>query len=303
MTGEAAPEAESTEAVPPVLPNTPAVAEPPAEPAEPVEPAEPAEPVSVAPASGADPIAAGPSEPAPVPQQVDPFDAAPLSREPDEREEEPEDEFNRHGFAMSVGAGLINCSADICATAPIGGVGRIEVGYRFGVVSVLGGFGFGGASVEPKDFLGVNDSIDPSTKAKLRYLDAGAGLSVLPVRSGRFDPFLTALIGDSRVRFRSTAGDSEYTFELPRPAARVGAGFGIYVAGPFSIGPRFDIVLPFAGKVCEEQDGEPFESDAEDICESVSSFIDSAESKVGERVGRRELPKPWSFVIDFRAVF
>ncbi len=258
------------------------------------------------PATDAPPEAA-PSEPAPPPagETVNTFTSArPEAHDPEARHqlsrpsedvEDEEPEFNRQGFMMSMSVGISGCRTD-CALFRVGGSGRLGLGYRYNYV----GFGVA-ASIGGAQYTEPDDMDFPSSKGSIRYLEVGPFFQVFPVSKGRIDPFVEVGLGFFRFTDKGTVddiGDSKYEYWLSRPAVRLGVGFPLYVRPRFSIGPRFDQTIGFAGKVCADVEDVDFEEECVDVSEAVEDA-----SEIESRQFRRSLPRPWSLTLDARFVF
>lgn len=293
-------------ALEPASPDAPApeAAEPAPEAAEPApEAVEPA-PEAVEPA----PEAVEPEpEPEPVAPPLHTFDPMDSPRSPapatdDELPEydrpEPEEPFLRRGSFVTMGVGLTHCAQDLCTPIPMGGLARLELGYRLGRVAFVGTVTGGGGTTD-----------DPDTdEASIRMLDIAAGALLLPVREGRVDPFLGATLGyASTIRVfkpSMSSNDRQYT---KRGALRLSGGILWHVGRRVSLGPRVDWQLPFAGEWCtrfDPEDAFPPGSTSDDQCVSIrEDIIGVDEDEVPneeKRRARRAFPRPWALTLDLR---
>lgn len=209
--------------------------------------------------------------------------------------------FKRRGTFLSLSAGLANCREDLCADIQVAGHGRFEIGYRLGRFSPFVGVSLGGSKIDFDDFDTDEEPVRDGT-GSLRFLDVGAGVQFSPNKEGRLDPFFVAALGYSRVREKLASGARSFDLKISRGGLRLGAGLAIYVARRVALAPRFDIVLPFEGKLCTVAD-EPLPSDDFDECTDVSDLVADGESDFGKRSVRRSLPRPWSVAADLRFVF
>ena len=207
---------------------------------------------------------------------------------------EPEG-FARRGVAVSLGAGVQACGRDWCDgygfTA--GARGQLELGYRFGIVEPLfhlgGGIGPAESSGDLRAAIGPGDGYSS-------VLDVGGGLMLFPVRRGRLDPFLGARIGYSHVNAKlNLSGVDVVVREVAsRGGVTLTGGLAIYARPHFAVGPRFDVTLPFGGRLCARVTGG---GESVEECYSVVRLDEDA------GVDSSELPLPWSFTVDFRWVF
>lgn len=208
--------------------------------------------------------------------------------------------FDRVGVLGAVSTGIGSCPQPLCALIPLAGIGRFELGYRYKWVAPVASLSIGGSPIDlPESPTTAAPNAPGDTKASLRFLDVGLGVQAFPMTRTRFDPFFRLGLAYSRVVF-AVNDDAEYEEFLSRGAVVLGGGLSIYVARHFAIGPRFDVVLPFAGKLCYEVDGEPI---LEERCTPVRDLVDVADNTIDERAIRKALPKPWSFTVDARFVF
>lgn len=181
------------------------------------------------------------------------------------------DTWSREGLLVGGGLGTFGCTTLLCDGAVVGFTGHMEIGYRFGWVAPVAGFGAG---------IGVGLPASADLPSRMRVADVSAGLLLFPVGGGRFDPYVGARLGYAHTLARLTVpGAAEYEV-FSRVGARLTAGLGIYINPSVSIGPRFDMVLPFAGQVCA---ADPFVD-----CVSVSEIPGSY---------RGDLPRWWSVTV------
>lgn len=119
---------------------------------------------------------------------------------------------------------------------------------------------------------------------------------------GRRDPFFVAALGYSKVREQVESGAQSFDLTFSRGGLRLGRGLAIHVGRRVAIAPRFDIVLPFAGTICEVADS-PTTGNGVADCTDTSEAIEDAGSTVDQRVVRKSVPRPWSLAVDLRLVF
>jgi len=195
----------------------------------------------------------------------------PPEPEPEPDEEEPEyepirvrhidpDAFVRRGITVAPGVGVSLCGHEWCDAYRAGFGGQLELGVRLGRfmphVSVDGGSGSEDTSTLEQLLNAPAGSI---ASAHTSMLGVGAGMSLFFKTTGRIDPYLTVRFGYSRVRSRFTDfAHDEFTETVSRGSLRLGGGLDVFVAEYLAIGPRFDVTIGFAGKVCVEQNAADF---------------------------------------------
>jgi hypothetical protein len=220
---------------------------------------------------------------------------APIERARDEDDEPaPPSSFNRRGIALAPAIGIGGCANDWCDGYRVGVWGQAEIGYRFGIITPLLGFGGGRG---PFDTAALSRELEiPFSKddASISFLDLGAGLLLFPIRTGRLDPFFGARIGYHRAKLKAETADGlRATETISRGGVRIGGGLSVFVAESIEIGPRFDITVPFAGEVCANVS---YMSLSDSRCVAVKNLEEEA------RVDSTELALPWSILFEVRAV-
>ncbi len=194
--------------------------------------------------------------------------------------------WNRRGPLLGVGFGAFGCGTEACQDYTVGAIGTGQVGYRLGWIAPVFGMGAGISRLDLPDELDV-------VRGTMRVFDLDAGLMAFPIPRGRFDPYIGARIGYARSREVATVdgADARAMVTYSRGGARLTAGFGIYVSPLVSVGPRFDMVLPFAGRACvlvTGADVEPL-----DDCVPLSDVAPSI---------RKDLPRWWSAMVSVQIV-
>lgn len=204
---------------------------------------------------------------------------------------------------VSFGLGLSGCGRAWCEGFKAGGFGGLEVGYRFGIVApviaVSGGGGRAGVSEALR-----NAGWDPA-KSTITIIDVGVGVLLFPVRNARVDPYFGARIGgtwfDQDLHYTGDAfslDGASASLEVRRGAVRLVGGLDIYVRPVFSLGPRFEVAVPFGGKVCIRGDVVGFPD--ERPCMKVGALTSDDSTEVP--VDSSDLPLPWSFSLVARFV-
>lgn len=246
-----------------------------------------------------------PSEPTPerVPSEAD-------ASENEERQTNPTDskpsdpplppyrfhDWQRRGVLLGFSFGLAKCARAWCEDAKLGGGGGMEFGYRFGVLApvfAVSGGGSGGDVGEPWASAGW----DPA-RTNMHWLDIGVGGQVYPIRRGRFDPYVGARLGYTRYvqQVHYTGGDAEAAAEMnaSRGGLRVVAGLDVHLRPVVSLGPRFEVTIPFAGRVCISGDVQM------PVCRAVEDL--RVANGLSSPADRADLPLQWSFSLFVRFV-
>jgi hypothetical protein len=212
-------------------------------------------------------------------------------REARELVERPEPE--RHGILLAFRGGFLGCSRRWCGTYKGGALGGLEVGYRHGFVAGVVGLSGGGGRHHHSEWF--EETFD-SSEGSVRFLDVGVGAVLYFVRSGRLDPFVSTRIGYTRteLHFRVPEDELEGSESVARGGVRFGLGLPLYVGSRVSLGPRFDITVPFGGKLCAALRGPRG---------SLSECWPVRELEEEVRVDSSGLPVPWSISLEVRIVF
>jgi len=160
------------------------------------------------------------------------------------------------------------------------------MGYRFGKLAIVGGADIGGgAGTEVAELEGVKPG-------KVRTSDVGAGVAVFPVSADVvIDPMLALKIGHTRTHYETTLseGGGSLAETVSRGGFRFSAGLGFYAGRRLRLGPRLDLTLPFAGKVCVSGRA------VYDTCSTVHDAVE-----IGLRTS--QLPVNWAFTFDIQLV-
>lgn len=211
------------------------------------------------------------------------------------------DSWQRRGVLIGLPLGVSGCRHAWCEGFKVGGFGGFEVGYRFGIVAPVAGATIGGGRSGVSQDL-RNAGWDPA-ESTMRWIDAGIGALVFPVRRGRFDPYFGARIGYSRyVHELSYTGDdsggASATLSLSRGAVRLLVGLDIFARPVFALGPRFEMGIPFGGKMCATGDIVGLPDDA--ACKKIRDLTGDTDTMIG--LDPSDLPLFWSFSLVGRFV-
>ena len=237
------------------------------------------------PLSARDPMNSPPSPAGTVAARDD--ELAPLG---DQGASAPPAAFLRRGPFVTVGVGLTHCAQDYCTTIPMGGLGRLELGWRIERIAFVATVTGGGGRADDED----------SNEQAIHVLDVAAGLLLLPVREGPVDPFVGASLG-----YATTIGvlreDSSTTRQVAkRGAVRLSGGILWHATRRIALGPRFDAQLPFAGEWCTHYRDAQLEPFCQSIREDIIAVDDDSRDEVARRRIRRAFPRPWALTLDLR---
>lgn len=202
----------------------------------------------------------------------------------------------RKGGTILASAGVAGCSrAHACDGIKVAGWFSISGGYRFGRFAPIAMVAGGGA---PSKFArtiidesGEAVAVDAG-RASLGFLYVGAGTLLHLLQETNFDPWFGMTLGYFQNRERSVlryvpsnggaAITSDDLLVTHRGAIGLQLGIGFRILKRFTIGPRFDFFLPFAGKACGHHD------DAKTGCIKLSD-----DEKLGFDA-TEYFPRPWS---------
>ncbi len=218
-------------------------------------------------------------EPAPTPEVI--ADAPPepsptnLAFDPPQ-DEPPPPRRHREGVFVGAFAGYLGCLTAFCEGYRGGGFGAIEVGYRHRMIGAFAGFG-GGA--------GPGDLPD-GTRFTLSDIHVQLGAMVFFARKSVVDPYASFSLGWDR-----TTSDiaNEPRLSFSRGAVRIGAGILFFVNPWITLGPRFDIALPFAGEACRKGV----------VCAKIADI----EEESGFTFDARDLPRIFTFSLGGRFTY
>ncbi len=186
---------------------------------------------------------------------------------------------------LRAGAGLVQCGQDLCDSIPMGGLARLDIGYRIGLYSIYATIDGGGGVLDLPEFDDDEGAVT-NIGGGLSFLYVGAGMAVHPVDLGRVDPFVGVTLGYSRVEQRFRSDERSIDTLYSRGAVAPSMGLEVYVTNRIAIGPRFDVVLPFGGSLCQRSDGLQ-------ECVNTVDIVDSDTPAIA-RQRRRDFPRPWS---------
>jgi|GEM_PF-1482696 len=189
---------------------------------------------------------------------------------------------------LRASTGLLHCAQELCNTIPMGGIGRFDVGYRAGFYSLWATVDGGGGRLDIPSFED-DDGIVTKIHGDLTFFYAGVGAALHPVDLGRVDPYVGVSVGYSRVKQRFRAQERAFDLLYRRGGVAPNAGFDVYIAQRVALGPRADMVLPFAGSQCVQRNGTQECLNTVDVVEADDTAI--------SRARRRALPRPWSVTV------
>ena len=202
--------------------------------------------------------------------------------------------WKRRGLVLRGSTGLVQCGQDVCDTIPIGGLARFTFGYRIGLYSIHLSVDGGGAPLSVADFADADGSVT-NIRGDLTFFSVGAGMNVHPVDLGRVDPFVGLTLGYSRVAQRFSSDQRAIDTIYGRAGVTPSVGMDVYVAPRIAVGPRFDVLFPFGGSLCQREDGQ-------ENCVNTVDLVDADDAAIS-RARRRELPRPWSVTVQVTLYF
>ncbi len=198
----------------------------------------------------------------------------------------------RKGILLQGGIGFARCGQDQCKSLKAAAWFDFTGGYRFGrfvpVLRVAGGRGpltVSDVATEPGDV-----QLEQST-ASLGFLYVGAGTLLHLVMRSRFDPYVGLTLGYFQSRYHVSGNGSidgdppqavrlDYTATARRGAIGVVLGLGFLLGKRWTLGPRFEAIVPFAGDLCTRN------FSAKPTCDKLSK----TEFDVAQF-----FPRPWTF--------
>jgi len=219
--------------------------------------------------------------------------------EPSELPEPSESSFE--GPFASLGAGLSGCGLG-CSDLYVGGIARLEAGYRWPHVALGVSFSLGGGDLGRPDLPVAFE--DVKVRGSLRYVHAAPFVQVHFVDSGPVDPWIAVGLGVHRLMREFVASQDEVGARLRTwenaGGLRLGVGAPFAVGPRVMVGPRFDYVFPIQGQLCQTLDGEPTSEAGRCI-----GWNDALDGVGGEarRALRRGRARPWSVALEIRFLF
>lgn len=189
---------------------------------------------------------------------------------------------------LRTSAGITQCGQTLCNTIPLGGAARLDAGYRVNFFSVHLTVDGGGGRLDVPDFEDQDGTVT-NVGGGLSFLFVGAGVAFYPVDLGRVDPFVGLSVGYSRVQQRLDSLERDINIIYSRGGLAPNVGLDVFIGRRMAIGPRFDVVLPFAGSLCQSVN-------RNQECINTADIVDADEPAV-VRQRRRTLPRPWSFTV------
>lgn len=228
-----------------------------------VEPAAPASPTRAAPTSGA------PARPEPV----------------------------RRGVLVQGGLGVGRCGQDECASLKAAGWFGVLGGYRFGRVApilvVQGGIGSPRSPTSTK--IDGETYVFSNTVSTQDFVQVAGGVLLHLLQRSMFDPYVGLTLGyfssstrfSARVTGPAGSGQTDVRSRTHRGSLGVILGLNFRLGRRFFLGPRFDAVVPFAGRWCVDGDGSH-------VCTDLKNIEDFDPGQF--------FPRPWSFTLQLGAV-
>ncbi|MBC8073440.1 MAG: hypothetical protein IAG13_34285 [Deltaproteobacteria bacterium] len=201
---------------------------------------------------------------------------------------------------VGLALGVTGCARKWCDGFKVGGNGGFEAGYRFGILAPVFAASIGGGRTDVSEEL--RQVGWEGADSSMRWIDVGIGVLIFPARNARVDPYVGARFGYSSFVQELSASDgsreANATLRLGRAAVRFVAGLDFFVRPIFTLGPRFEISVPFGGKMCIRGDVEGF---PDGDCMKIRDLADDDGSAVP--LDTSDLPVMWSLSLYARFVF
>lgn len=204
--------------------------------------------------------------------------------------------FQRTGWVVLGVAGVGDCVGTVCKKGEWAEYPRFDtVGNLFADADPgpgpMAGFEFGYRPVPYVDvvagFSVLYQPIEGQPGSTLFSIGYGlvAGANVYPVAFGRLDPYVGAGLGFFQLWAHQDLVNA--TVHMDRGLFRASAGLDVYVTPRFTIGPRLDFDVPFAGRLCAEFS---LSDDYADGCDSIADLGEFGEG----------MPKLWRVGVAFK---
>jgi hypothetical protein len=195
----------------------------------------------------------------------------------------------RTGFLIGAAIGYLGCRTFYCEDDFKGAFGAEgELGYRWRrvapVLVVAGGRG-------RYDVPELED-----VRGRLGFIDVGIGALIFPVARTVVDPYfgMTLGIARSRLRLSDTLGLGVSGEDvMTRGAVRFMFGLNFFLAPRVTIGPRFAISVPFAGRWCVEFEPDTFD---ENRCGKIKELAEE------EMIDPADLPRSFAITLNLRLI-
>jgi hypothetical protein len=198
----------------------------------------------------------------------------------------------RRGGLVIAGVGVAGCTQAACDPIKASSWLSLAGGYRFGRFAPILQVSGGTTPAKGPAVITV-DNVDLDTTASrgsLGFLYVGGGTLLHLLASTNIDPYFGLTLGyfQVRERVRARANDGVNAFEVDhvqathRGAIGIIVGIGFRIVKRFTLGPRFDFLVPFAGKSCGRDFG----------TKSGCTDLGQAESDPSEY-----FPRPWAVTL------
>lgn len=196
----------------------------------------------------------------------------------------------RTGIILAAGIGYLGCrTAYACEDVFKGAfTAEGEVGYRWRFIAPVFVVGGGRGKIHvPPEFENLS--------ARLGFLDVGIGAMIFPAPRTIFDPYFGMTLGMTRAKTRVRDTQAQDVFQdekTTRGAVRFAAGLNFFLSPRVTLGPRFTISVPFAGKWCLS--GNP--SLDSDGCVKVKDLPEE------QNIDPADLPRNFTVTVQLRLV-
>lgn len=203
----------------------------------------------------------------------------------------------RRGVLVQGGLGVARCGQDECAPLKAAGWFGVLGGYRFGrvapVLVVQGGVGAPASPTSTK--IDGETYVFSNTVSTQDFVHVAGGVLLHLLQRTMFDPYVGLTVGyfSSSTRFSARitgpagSGQTDVRSRTHRGSIGVILGLNFRLGRRFFLGPRFDAVVPFAGRWCVDGDGQHACTDLKNI----ESFDPG-----------QFFPRPWAFTLQLGAV-
>lgn len=233
---------------------------------------------------------------APAPTQAVALGPKPAIAVVPEQEKRRWPESKRRGVLLQAGVGAGGCGQDQCEALKAVPWFNLTGGYRFGrfapILTLQGGLG---PAKKAEILVSDGETFTISNAKDTRgFLHVGVGTLLHLLTATPFDPYFGLTIGYLRTRLRSrgdlgvveqpgVVGEFDFNEKVHRGTLGIIVGMNFRVLQRFMVGPRFDILVPFAGKACGQS------GDTAKVCTKLADLEDVDPGQF--------FPRPWAVTL------
>lgn len=127
--------------------------------------------------------------------------------------------------------------------------------------------------------------------SRTSFFGVGGGLSLFFKQKGRLDPYASARLGYTRTASVFSVGNAQYKEVVSRGSVRLGGGLDVFIGRNVSLGPRFDVTIGFAGRVCVEPESAEGSSSGPPSSDSRTCY-ETRDIEETARIYAQDLPVP-----------